>query len=285
MNSAGGSVSSDSQSADASGQIDGVSVRNSVNDYSWDELKQISDKIASAASDDEGLQIAEQYHLCSSDGKLDGTQAKDVTLTNGTKTSVQIVGFRHDDKSDGSGKAGITFMFYDAIACRQINPTSSSAGGWQSCQMRSWLASSGMELMPSDLQSEIVSVRKMTNNTGKTEDASSVTATNDSLWLFSLIELGDEESLREWTLEKECNQVLKAEGSKYQLFSDVPESEAEEILHKTYQGSRPLIWLRTPDPVGENGDPIDFAVIYKGIPEMVGSSTKDEEGVVPGFCI
>ena len=54
MNSAGGSVSSDSQSADASGQIDGVSVRNSVNDYSWDELKQISDKIASAASDDRG---------------------------------------------------------------------------------------------------------------------------------------------------------------------------------------------------------------------------------------
>ena len=179
--------------------FDNPSVQASVNDYSWEELQEISDKIAKASSDDEGLKIAEKYRLCTDDGKLDGTQTKDVTLTDGAQTSVQIAGFRHDDKSDGSGKAGIAFIFKDAISYQKMNQGASNSGGWESSQMRQWLANDGMSLMPDDLRSAIVSVKKLTNNMGASKLESAVTETDDSLWLLSYNEVSG--NYHEWNLD------------------------------------------------------------------------------------
>ena len=71
-----------------------------------------------------------KYNLCTPDGKLDGTQVKNVTLFDGTTTQVQIAGFAHDDKTVGSGKAGITFIFKDAVAEHSMNNSRTNAGGW-----------------------------------------------------------------------------------------------------------------------------------------------------------
>ena len=257
----------------------GPAVKSSVNDYSWEELQTISDKIAKASSDDEGLKIAEKYHLCTADGKLDGTQTKDVTLTNGTQAAVQIAGFRHDDRSDGSGKAGITFIFKDAIAEQPMNSSDTNSGGWQSSQMRSWLASSGMGLLPDELRKEIVSVRKLTNNTGETENASSVTSTDDSLWLFSYNELTNDYSGWSSDYLNEYGAIYKAEGSTYQLFTDA--SDADSMRTKYYQGQSCLWWERSPYP--------DSSVLFESV-YTVGNPIYNDRasisiGVVPGFCI
>ncbi len=253
----------------------GPAVKSSVNDYSWEELQTISDKIAKASSDDEGLKIAEKYHLCTADGKLDGTQTKDVTLTNGTQAAVQIAGFRHDDRSDGSGKAGITFIFKDAIAEQPMNSSDTNSGGWQSSQMRSWLASSGMGLLPDELRKEIVSVRKLTNNTGKTENASAVTVTDDSLWLLSYNELGGNSG--EWG---RYSSVMQSEGTAYQLFRD--SSDADSMRTKHYQSRSCTWWGRSPDP----STAALFVRVYSdGHPDGYDYFASDSCGVVPGFCI
>lgn len=43
-----------------------------------------------------------------------------------------------------------------------------------------------MATLPNDLHLQIRSVRKLTNNTGATKNASSITATDDKLWLPSM---------------------------------------------------------------------------------------------------
>ncbi|MGN0286380.1 MAG: DUF6273 domain-containing protein [Atopobiaceae bacterium] len=259
----------------------GPAVKDSVNDYSWDELQAISKQIASASSDDAGLKIAEKYHLCSSDGKLDGTQEKDVTLTDGTQTSVVITGFRHDDRSDGKGKAGISFIFGDAISQQGMNSRDSNSGGWQDCQMRSWLASDGMSLLPDELRKDVVSVKKLTNNAGETKSASSVTATDDALWLYSRNELSGDYS--DWTSDylDEYGGIFKAEGTTYQLFTDTGNDNSVRV--RNYQGQTCDWWGRSPGPFYSGG----FNNVDDGNPDFYyhKSNVTHSLGVVPGFCI
>ena len=167
-----------------------IKAKASVEDYTWNELSKISKEIGAAGNEDAATDIAKEYNLCTSDGKLDGTQAKTVTLADGATAQVQICGFAHDGNANGSGKAGITFIFKDAVDERPMNNAGTNSGGWEASEMRSWLNSSFKGQLPSDLQNVIVPVTKMTNNTGETTSASSVTATSDELWLPSVCELG-----------------------------------------------------------------------------------------------
>ena len=55
-------------------------------------------------------------------------------------------------------------------------------------QMRAYLNGDWRAQLPEDLDAAIVPVDKLTNNVGETQDVSAVTATSDSLWLFSVAE-------------------------------------------------------------------------------------------------
>ncbi|MGN0055558.1 MAG: DUF6273 domain-containing protein [Atopobiaceae bacterium] len=257
----------------------GPVVKNSVNDYSWSDLQAISNQIASAPSDDEGLKIAEKYHLCSADGKLDGSQKKDVTLTDGTQTSVVISGFRHDDRSDGSGKAGITFIFGDAISNQSMNSRNTNSGGWEWSQMRSWLSTDGMALLPDDLRKDVVIVSKLTNNTGETTSASSVTATDDALWLYSCDELSGDYSDCDSDYLSWCGDILKAEGTTYQLFTDTDNDSSVRV--RNYQGQSCRWWERSPNPCYSDG----FVDVSSDGDPLYGNIANYSDGVVPGFCI
>ena len=107
-----------------------VVVKSAVEAYTWDELSQISVEIGSAGDEAAAIEVAKKYNLCTPEGKLDGTQVKSVTLADGTQTTVQIVGFAHDDKTAG-GKAGITFIFGDCVGEAPMNSTDTNAGGWE----------------------------------------------------------------------------------------------------------------------------------------------------------
>lgn len=225
----------------------GPQVKSCLNDYSWEEIAQISKLISKKGDQNGAIEIAKKYHLCTADGKLDGTQTKDVTLSDGTQTKVMIMGFNHDDKSDGSGKAGITFIFADDIAKKnmfekadldnlfqKIQDDGSASISWENASLRSWLSDSFSNELPSDLREQIVSVDKadavmpwvsytidsyygggIGAELNDDPDLMTTTTTSDKLWVPSFVEVAplSDYLMDGWT-------YLLQEGSQYQLFDD-----------------------------------------------------------------
>lgn len=225
----------------------GPQVKSCLNDYSWEEIAQISKLISKKGDQNGAIEIAKKYHLCTADGKLDGTQTKDVTLSDGTQTKVMIMGFNHDDKSDGSGKAGITFIFADDIAKKnmferadldnlfqKIQDDGPASISWENASLRSWLSDSFSNELPSDLREQIVSVDKadavmpwvsftidsyygggIGAELNDDPDLMTTTTTSDKLWVPSFVELAplSDYLMSNWT-------YLLQEGSQYQLFND-----------------------------------------------------------------
>lgn len=286
-----GSASHSSSNENAESSINGdserpveVTVKSSLDDYTWDELSGISEEISKEATEEGAIEIAKKYNLVGSDGALNKTQAKTIELSDGTTAAVQIAGFLHDDKTSGD-KAGITFIFKDAIGKQKMNEDYDNSGGWKDSLVRSWLAKDGLSLLPQDLRNKIVAVKKETNNAGETQSVSSVTTTTDKLWLFSLTELCGTEpaGALDWANGDTYNSILNAEGSEYKLFRDcnVKARESNKVLIKSFDGSEVDWWSRSPFPnstncfggVGTSGDPgYSYAAKYS-------------YGVVPGFCI
>ena len=271
----------DADGQDAAGDQGGeaATVKSAVEAYTWDELAQISDEIGAAGDEAAAIEVAKKYNLCTPEGKLDGTQVKLVTLTNNMTVPVQIVGFAHDDKTAG-GKAGITFMFGDAIAEAPMNQTDTNAGGWEASQMRAYLNGDGMALLPEDLKKVVAPVDKLTNNAGETQDVSAVTTTSDSLWLPSFAELVG------WLPDDASSDapVFNAEGSQYKLYRDtnvVWENIENPILVKNYQNSPDYWWERSPNPSGSGG----FLCVFSGGGPGGGGYAGSSNGVVPGFCL
>ena len=120
-----------------------------------------------------------------------------VKLKNGKTMTYQIIGINHDDLADGSGKAGLTFMTgYRTFGDHRINSEDTTTGGWEQSELSQKMNSGEVwNLMPSDLQSKVKSVTKLTNNTKGQDQNSSVTSTNDKLFLPSSTEhWGDKDS-------------------------------------------------------------------------------------------
>ena len=79
--------------------LDGI--RDSLGDYTWDQLQDISLKIKAAKNNVEARKIGKRYHLLDADGHIPFPSAKRVTLTNGLEVGAQLVGIRHDELLDG----------------------------------------------------------------------------------------------------------------------------------------------------------------------------------------
>ncbi len=263
------------------GGLFGPPARDNLNAYSWSELSQISDDISSAASDQEAIAIAEKYNLADKSGNV-LNNTKTLTLKDGSTASVQIAGFRHDAKSDGSGKAGITFTFANAIATHNMNSTDTNSGGWEKSSMRDWMNTSLLANLPDDLSNKIVRVKKSTNNVGETSSVSSVTTTDDSLWLFSFSELVKADDIS-FSYSGSLGNLYKAEGDQYQLFKqqEIYYNGDNDALVRAYRGSDTDWWLRYPYP---NSDDEFGCVDSYGEPNYV-EDASSTLGVVPGFCL
>lgn len=268
---------------DGSQDAAGAAVKSAVEAYTWDELSQISAEIGAAGDEAAAIEVAKRYNLCTPEGKLDGTQVKSVTLADGTQTTVQIVGFAHDDKTSG-GKAGITFIFGDCVDDIPMNGESTNAGGWEASQMRAYLNGEWRAELPEDLNAAIVPVDKLTNNVGNTMGASCVTATSDSVWLFSYAELaGPIPAAELWEGCEWAADIFNAEGTRYKLFNDtgVIWNDDNPILVKNFQDSSHDWWERSPYP--ENS--VGFQIVDSGGSPDRGYIADLSSGVVPGFCI
>lgn len=287
-----------------------VQVRGSVEEYTWAELSAISEEVAAAPDDAAAIEAAKRYRLTDGEGRLDGTQRKGVRLSDGTETDVVIAGFRHDDKP-GGGKAGITFIFADAVAERAVNNNAGfdersdsdgydAEGGWLASEMRAWLNGEFANKLPADLRASMLDIAKPSvavpeflianvddNNVAGFSDQSLMSSGVDRLWLPSVVEVGDpsEDALAveerpEWT------PVLLGEGSRYQLFSDAEQAgdlnavRVRKLAGGEGDGAICRWWLRSVEDV-------TFADVRKdgALDRMQDVLAAHPLGVVPCFAV
>ncbi|MDO4805874.1 MAG: DUF6273 domain-containing protein [Coriobacteriales bacterium] len=262
--------------------VSGVVRRASFAEYSWAGLKVLPQMIAAVRSDAEGLAIAKAYCLVDKDGLLQGDE-KPLELKGGTKTSVRILGFRHDELAAG-GIAGISLEFANVSATHRMNPSPINVGGWEKSEMRSWLNEDYFAKLPDDLRPLVEPAWKLTNNVGRVRKENDVSVVRrnadgpDRLWLLSLSEVygsfssKDEDKL--WSPS-----TYDAEGAQYQLY------ESKEVSTTSYSfckkdGAYSLWWLRSL-LVGNSNS---FHCVYRDGGWDGWIFADRGWGVSPGFC-
>ena len=280
-----------------------VAIKDALDDYSWEELSEIS-RFMSEVDADSGEygfgvdEVAAFFNLCGEDGSLKDAGTKTVTVVTEdgpTEGKVRIIGFVHDDRADGAGKAGITFQFATSLGtCAMSRGRDGNEGGWEQCVAREHLRGDRLEWLPDDLLEAIVPVTKMTNNVGEGDPHNigmvPATATEDSLWLPSYVEIVGERPRASFSDGFQyLAEVLNAEGSQYKLFRDqmIYPRETRQELVRNREGEAAYWWLRTASPdvsesegmayfnrTGPNGDPFHFA-----------TASTDLSGVMFGFCV
>lgn len=270
--------------------LDGI--RGSLDDYTWDQLQKISLKIKAAETRSEAREIAKRYHLLDADGHIPYPCTKRVKLANGLEVGAQLVGIRHDELLDGTGKAGLTFMFDAGIAERNAAAEPPSAG-WADCELREWLNGDGLKLLPNELRALIKSVKKTSNNVGAANSASCLSELPATLWLPAMVELCGTQPPDSFAEDYHyLADIYNGEGEEYQLFRELKVSpySTNETMVRQWKGKDTCWWERTVSPdtsesggtlylnrVGHDGDVFTYATPAEKPNKLT--------CVIPGFCI
>lgn len=97
---------------------------------------------------------------------------------------IDIIGKNHDDYSDGSGKAPLTFQLHDCYKLKKaMHNTTTNSKGWSRCDMRETNLPIILKQMPTEVQSGIREVNKLTS------ESRTIVTTADKLFLLSEIEI------------------------------------------------------------------------------------------------
>lgn len=153
-------------------------------------------------------------------------------LTNGKTLEYRIIGINHDNLADGSGKAGLTFETTNtALGNQRMTATKTNVGGWEQSELRGRLNTGDLwSLLPSELQSKVKSVTKITDNHGGGK-ASTSTATIDKVFLLSTTEVyGD----------------LQSDGDQYEYYK----SKGVKTSNYSSASSNYYHWTRSVNPGG-----------------------------------
>lgn len=146
---------------------------------------------------------------------------------NGTYYLIDIIGFDHDEYTDGSGKAPITFQMHDCYGTKYaMNAGNTTVGGWTSCAMRSTHLPAILSQMPTEVQNGIREVNKLTSAGNK---STTIVTTADKLFFPSDVEVfGDVDS------------SAPGEGKQYQYYKE----NGSKI--KMLDGAESRWWTRSP---------------------------------------
>lgn len=220
----------------------GVARHKKLSQYSWEE-------IASVVENGKASEL------------FDIGDEKEFELYTGEKMTAVILGFDHDDKADGSGKAGITFGLKGIPdGWFEMNEDCTNEGGWTSCKMRNVYMQRFFKLLPGDLSGVIKPVTKKTSAGG---GSSSINKTRDTLFLFSEIEVFGE---REYSRD--------GEGEQYPYFVK------EENRVKCRGRSANFWWLRSP-----SASLSSYFCCVSSTGYVNGNGANGNSGAVFGFCI
>lgn len=178
----------------------------------------------------------------------------------GSDYLIDIIGKNHDDYSDGSGKAPLTFQLHDCYGeTKRMNDSNTNSGGWTSCAMRQTHLPAILSQMPTEVQSGVREVNKLTSIGGKRP---AIGTTVDKLFLLSEVEIFGSLTFS-----------VEGEGTQYDYY------KSGNSRVKKYNGSA-YYWLeRSP----ERGSYKAFCYVYSsGQPNYL--ETRYYSGVAFGFC-
>ena len=183
--------------------------------------------------------------------------SKTMTI-NGVDYQIDIIGKNHDDYSDGSGKAPLTFQMHDCYADKKgMNNSPTNSGGWTSCAMRNTHLPAILAMMPTEVQNGIREVNKLTS---AGDLSSTINTTADKLFLLSEIEIFGSVSFS-----------FAGEGTQYDYY------KAGNSRVKKVNGTEKEWWERSPyksqnvffcnvgtgtGGAGANGAPIALGVAF-----------------------
>lgn len=146
---------------------------------------------------------------------------------NGADYLIDIIGKNHDDYSDGSGKAPLTFQLHDCYGTKYaMNRTSTNVGGWGSSDMRITHLPAILSRMPAEVQNGIREVNKLTSVGNQ---SSNIVTKQDKLFLLSEIEIFGR-----------IFDSKSGEGTQYDYY------KAGNSKVKNYYGSAEGWWERSP---------------------------------------
>ena len=178
----------------------------------------------------------------------------------GSDYLIDIIGKNHDDYSDGSGKAPLTFQLHDCYKkAKAMYSTASNVKGWTNCSMRVEHLPIILKQMPADVQSGIREVNKISSSGGKKP---SLETTKDNLFLLSEVEVFGRSS-----------NSLSGEGTQYDYY------KAGNSTVKNFNGSAYDWWERSP-----TANSTRYYCNVKSTGSSVNSSANVTRGVAFGFC-
>ena len=213
---------------------------------------------------------------------------KTIALSTDEQITLVILGFNHDDLSDGSGKAGITIGMKNLLATTyRMNATGTNAGGWDESEMRTSTMATLLSQLPSDLRNVIKQVNKKATAGSQ---STTITTSADKLFLFALAELASKTGLENSTSEAFKNNAatFEKEGTQYEYFKntvgDADLWTACPALVKKLSnggGSANEWYLRSP---GFGNSTYFWCVRPSGIVANTGPAN-NADGVSFGFCV
>ena len=235
-------------------------------DWTLDDQKAVAEDIAKKGNSSELYAKAKDA--------MDAETTWSITLTNGKTLRYRIIGINHDDLADGSGKAGLTFLTTSTGITSRMNPTDANAGGWEQSELRTKMNSGEIwSLMPTDFQSKVKTVRKLTNNVGggDANKYAAVTATTDKLFLLSYSEIVP---TSHWADKYPWS---SSEGSQYEAFKGKVTNNYDSNSAIAIGG---FWWERSVSP----GNSTTFlSVLYDGDPTN-GNGATNSCYVLPAWC-
>lgn len=195
---------------------------------------------------------------------------KTITLSTGEQATLVIMGFNHDDLSDGSGKAGVTFGMKNLLTTTyRMSQSSSNLGGWNNSVMRTTTMPTIFNQLPIDLQAMIKSVNKKSTSGAQ---STTITTSKDKLFLFARVEI-DGTTIAGYV----------SEGEQYEYWQTVKDGTvaADRIKYiSNGSGSAGGWWLRS--PYVSNGSYFMFINQSGNVSSSLASNTGR---VCFGFCI
>lgn len=177
---------------------------------------------------------------------------KTFELSTGEQVTMVILDFSKDDKTNGAGKAGITFGMKNLLATKyKYCDVTGTSILWEGCSIRNTVMQLLFTQLPDELKTLVQSVNKTTNNK----------VTSDKLWLFGY------------------GEIFGNENTAYSYYNGVAKSERIKKLSNGL-GSANDWWVRDYEGYNSNIMLVDSTGSYSS-----DNGREWEYGVCFGFCI
>ncbi len=207
---------------------------------------------------------------------------------------LQLIGICQDTKSDGSGKAGLTFQTRDIYAYKNtksiaaggstfnytyMNSVNTNSGGWASYAMRNALRTTFWGYLPERMQMAIVGVDKHHQLYGGSSASYLQKTTDETIWLPSSYEVFGV-SFANYNESETLTNVSGYEPFQYIAYQGSSSSTVNNRAVKTYDGSVLEWWLRSAD---RSGTVYCSIILSNG--GYGGYHATSHAGTAPCFCL